>query len=151
MCKRRAGRTDLLRQRQGTSSDTGRSSVFVSVSLHVGLLFFSQQWQFWELDVWQLPYFVCLNKVVPFFFFLLASWTLKNTCCEAVTCWDLICEQNIGAGVRQKSLHVVIVVGIVVARSCCCRRRHLCFISYPFVIFPSSSLNSICCCPLFCS
>lgn len=142
MCKRHAGKNDLPRQKKGTSSDTERSLVFLSISVHVGFLFLSQQWQLWQLEVWQLSYFVCLNEIVPLFFFSLASWTLKNTCCEAVTCWDLIWKQDVDAGVWQKSLHGVTVVGIVVAGTCCSGRRCLCFNSFPIhllfspVVFP---------------
>lgn len=72
------GRT-ICSGKEKEPSDTKRSLVSISVSLHVGFLCLSQQWQFWQLDVWQLPaffttVFICLNKEVPFFPF---PWHLE--------------------------------------------------------------------------
>lgn len=112
MCKRHAEKNDLLRQGKGTSSDTERSWILVSVSLLVEFLFLSQQWPFWQLDIWQLPFFVCWNKFIPFFFLfpgflnpekyllwgchLLRLYLGAGCCCRSKTEEESACSYCVG-------------------------------------------------------
>lgn len=95
-CRSHTKRNYGHREGRVTPSDTEKSSFSKSVSLSVQFLSLRQ------LNVWQLPYFVCLSEEVLFFYLLLES-TLESTCCEVYLGAGHHCSRSM-----EKNLHVII-------------------------------------------